>query len=73
MIGVIGIAARIAGPHTTFCLPLGDLFGQHFSGGAALRDAKSKDADFKRVGHAGHQANKRHSVGRIGDRAVDDF
>ena len=73
MIGVIGIAARITGPHIPFGLPLGDPFGQHFSGAAALRDAKGKDAGLKRIGHAGHRANKRHSVGRIGDRAVDDF
>src|SRR6056297_4283479 len=43
-IGVIGVAARVAGPHVPFGGAFGDPFGQHLAGAAALGDAEGEDA-----------------------------
>ena len=68
-----GEAARIAGPHVPFGLALRHPFGQHLAGAAGLGDAEGEDAGLEGVGHAGHRADQRIAVGRIGDRAVDDL
>ena len=70
---VISVAPRIARPHIPFGLAFGQPFSQHFAGAAALRDAKGKDAGLKRVGHAGHWPDQRHSIWRVGDGPVDYF
>ncbi len=72
MIGVVGEPARIAGPHIPLGLTFGDPFGQDFARPAALSDAEGKDAGLERIGHAGHRADQRIAIWRIGDRAVDN-
>ena len=66
-------AARIARPHIPFGGPFGHPFGQHFARPARLANTKSKDASFKRIGHARHWADQGIAVGRIGNGAVDSF
>ena len=72
LIGVIGVATRITGPHVPLGLTIDDPFGHDLTRAAALGDAESKDTVFKGVLHARHRADQRQAVRRIGDRAVDD-
>ena len=51
--------------------PCGHPFGQHLAGAAGLGDAEGEDAGLEGVRHAGHRANQRIAVGRVGDRPVD--
>ncbi len=72
VVGVIGVTTRIASPHVPFGCPIDDPFSQHFASAAALGNTEGEDAVFKGVFHAGHGADQGQTVGRIGDRAVDD-
>ena len=73
MIGVIGIAARIAGPHIPFCLSLGHPFSKHFARAAPLGDAKGKDTGLKGIGHTRHGPDEGQAIRCIGNRAIDDL
>ena len=72
LIGVVRVAPRIDRPHVPLGLTLGDPFGQNLTGAATLRDAKGKHAGLKGIRHARHRPDQWQTVGRVGDRAIDD-
>ena len=66
-----GKPSGIAGPHIPFGGTLDDPFGQNLASATGLTDPEGEDASLERIGHAGHRADQRVTIGRIGDRAVD--
>ena len=71
LIGVIGIAARIGGPHVPFRLPFGDPFGQNLARTTALGDAEGEDAGLIGIGHTRHGTDQGQAVGGVRNGAVD--
>ena len=72
-VGIIGEAARVAGPHVPFRRPFGHPFGQHLASPPGLGDSECENTGFKGVLHPRHRPDQRVAIGRIGDRTVDDL
>ncbi len=64
-------AARVDIPHVPLRLTRHDPFGHNLARAAALRDAEGKAMRLKGIRHAGHRAEHRQAIRRIGDRPVD--
>ena len=72
VICVVGVAARIDGPHIPFCCTIDDPFGHDLASTAALGDAEGKDTGLEGIINTRHRADQWEAIGGIRDRAVDD-
>ena len=71
LVGVIGVASRVAGPHVPLRLAFDHPFRQHLSGAAGLRNPEGKNASLECIGHPRHRPQQRVAVRGIGNRSVN--